>query len=101
MLEVRFGGQPGRHIALAGDGGDEAGAFGGGCVGDEGKWGDSALAVAGDAARVEERRDVVREGGGGGGGKEERQDSLDAHLLIVAHPQIRIWHNANSAEVVG
>ena len=85
MLEVRFGGQPGGHVALGGDGGDEFGAFGGSGVGDEGEGSDSAVAMAGDAARIEDGRDVVREGGRGGGGEEEGQESRDAHLLIVAH----------------
>ena len=84
VLEARRGGQPRRHVALGGDGGDQAGAFGGSGVGDEGEGRDAAVAVAGDAARVEERRDVVGEGGRGGG-EEEGEESRDAHLAIVAH----------------
>ena len=90
VLEAGRGGQPRRHVALGGDGGDQAGALGGSGVGDEREGRDAAVAVAGDAARVEEWRNVVGEGGRGGG-EEEGDESRDAHTTIVAHATRKVW----------
>ena len=79
VLEVGCGGQPRRHVSFGGDGGDQAGAFRGGSVGDERKGGDAAIVMTGDAARIENGCDVMGEGGRGSG-EEEGQESRDAHL---------------------
>src|ERR1035438_7682944 len=83
VLEARFGGQPRRHVSFGGDGGDQTRAFGGGGIGDEWEGGDAALAVAGYAARVEQRGDVVGERGRGGG-VEQGEERREGHRAIVA-----------------
>ena len=63
-------GLPGRHDALPGDDGEQAGFLGGIRVGQQGKWRDFAGAVTGRAVLIQNRRDVFVKCGRGGVGRD-------------------------------
>ena len=60
VLKARLTGKPRGHVVFGGNGGDERRSFGGIAIRNEAERRYAARAVAGDAVRVKNARDVMR-----------------------------------------